>query len=151
LTLLVWLSAGTSAYAEDASQPRPSVEVGIGIDKIFTYSYYGEVGLDGFDSPAVSVRGTFPFTERYAIEGIVSFERRDQRYPGRSWATEMTEVMYAIQIKRGRRQPHQQLHTFATFGAAGAIYHSVRPERTVDYRAVNNSYRARSIRRCTRP
>jgi hypothetical protein len=131
LTLAAVLSATTSCYAQEDAQPwRPPVEVGIGLDKILTYSYYGgEVGLGGFDAFGVSVRGTVPFTARYAIEGIVSYQRRDQ--PRARFVDDLTEVMYAIQIKRGRRREHQQVHAFATFGAAGAMYRRIRPERTV--------------------
>ena len=133
LTLLAVLLGMTSSSAQEGGLPlRPPIEVGIGLDKIATFSYYGEVGLEGFEAPSVSFRGTVPVTARYAIEGIVSFQRRDERFPaGYAWVNEMTEVMYAIQVKRGRRQRHQPVHVFTTFGAAGAVYCRVRQERTV--------------------
>lgn len=132
LTLLAVLLGMTSSSAQERGLPlRPAIEVGIGLDKIATFSYYGEVGLEGFDAPSVSFRSTVPLTARYAIEGIVSFQRRDERFPGSAWVNEMTEIMYAIQVKRGRRQRHQPVHAFTTFGAAGAVYRRVRPERTV--------------------
>jgi hypothetical protein len=131
-TLLAVLLRTNHTLAQSVTQPpRPPVELGIGFDKIWTYGYFGEVGLEGFDAAAVSLRGTFPFTPRYAIEGIVSAQRREERFPGSAWSNEVTEVMYAVQVKKGLRATDTKLHGFATFGAAGAIHHRVRPERTV--------------------
>ena len=131
LTVLAVLSGTTSSYAQERTQLwRPPVEIGVGLDKVVPFSLSGEgPGLEGFDTFSVSVRGTVPFTARYAIEGIVSFQRRDEQY-GR-FVDDVTEVMYAVQIKRGRRRSYQPVHTFATFGAAGVMHRRIRPERVI--------------------
>jgi hypothetical protein len=130
LMVLAELS-GTTSYAQERTQPwRPPVEIGVGLDKVVPFSLsVGEAGLEGFDAFSVSVRGTVPFTARYAIEGIVSFQRRDEQYA--RFVDDVTEVMYAVQIKRGRRRNYQPIHTFATFGAAGVMHRRIRPERVI--------------------
>lgn len=123
--LAVLLSTASASAQSDAERARPPVELGVGIDRIWTYSYDDEVGLEGFDAAAVSLRLTVPFSAMYAIEGIVSVQHRPTRLG------EITETMYAVQVKRRLRAPGKAVHGFATFGAAGGAYRERRPQRVV--------------------
>jgi hypothetical protein len=122
------------AAAQESRPVRPPVEIAVGIDKIWTYSYFGEVGIEGFFNPAVSIRTTVPFTPRYALEGIFAIERRTDRFRA------LTEMMYGVAVKRGARLPGRMAHGFATFGAVGIAYRETRHPRHVTLLDGNTSF-----------
>ena len=132
------LSKRHSHCGQDTRQSRPPVEFAVGIDKISTITYYGEVGIEGFFNPAVSIRTTLPLTPRYALEGIFAVEKRTDGF------RDLTEMMYGFQVKRGVRRPGRSVHGFATFGAVGVAHRETRNARFVSMPDGNSVFIPRS-------